>query len=173
MNKIRLGYHINKYIRNKPNKYNYTLDPTVKYTFDNDEEWIEQMRFRSDQQFAQPIGIGNYHEWLEKNGFDTNVPNPTNKVVAEYYVVKPLWVTDKSQGIAIRSTNKNDNDYYILMECCKTDPNYPACKILLTPVGCLDEFKEKSSDGNIIDVNQLIVESIKHLTGMIDSDSDD
>ena len=79
--------------------------------------------------------LKNYHAWLLENGFNVEVPNPTNEFVARYYGVKPLWKTDYSQGIAVR--NEHDNDYYIVMECSRKNKGYKHAKVILTMGGCM------------------------------------
>lgn len=51
------------------------------------------------------------------NGFDANMPNPTNCFVARFYGVKALWKTGLSQGIVVRL--ENEDDYFIVMECSR------------------------------------------------------
>lgn len=79
--------------------------------------------------------LTNYHAWLNENGFDIDMPNPTNKFVEPYYGVKPLWKTDYSQGIVVKA--ENEDDYYIVMECSRLNRGYKYTKIILTMAGCL------------------------------------
>lgn len=61
----------------------YMLDPAEKYVIDIEEEMEFQMEtMMSFQIMGTPPALKNYHAWLFENGFDTEVPNPTNEVVA-------------------------------------------------------------------------------------------
>lgn len=80
----------------------YDLNPTEKYVIDMDEEMEFQAAIMmSFQIMGPPPAIKNYHAWLFENGFDVNMPNPTNTFVSTYYGVKPLWKTAYSQGIVV------------------------------------------------------------------------
>lgn len=70
-----------------------------------------------------------------KNGFNVELPNPTNEVVASYYGVKPLWKTDYSQGIVVMA--EDESDYFIVMECSSRNRGYKHTKIILTMGGCM------------------------------------
>ena len=100
----------------------------------------EEMEFQmavmmSFQMMGQPPAIKNYHAWLFENGFNVELPNPTNEVVAPYYGVKPLWKTDYSQGIVVMA--EDESDYYIVMECSSRNKGYKRTKVILTMGGCL------------------------------------
>lgn len=57
----------------------YDLNPTEKYVIDIDEEMEFQAAIMmSFQIMGPPPAIKNYHAWLFENGFDVNMPNPTN-----------------------------------------------------------------------------------------------
>ena len=103
--------------REKNSSHNeYELNPTEKYVIDMDEEMEFQAAIMmSFQIMGPPPAIKNYHAWLFENGFDVNMPNPTNTFVSAYYGVKPLWKTAYSQGIVVMA--ENDTDYFIVMEC--------------------------------------------------------
>ena len=114
----------------------YTLDPTEKYVINLEEEMEFQMAvMMSFQMMGPPPAIKNYHAWLFKNGFNVELPNPTNEVVAPYYGVKPLWKTDYSQGIVVMA--EDESDYYIVMECSSRNKGYKRTKVILTMGGCL------------------------------------
>ena len=114
----------------------YTLDPTEKYVINLEEEMEFQMAvMMSFQMMGPPPAIKNYHAWLFENGFNVELPNPTNEVVAPYYGVKPLWKTDYSQGIVVMA--EDESDYYIVMECSSRNKGYKRTKIILTMGGCL------------------------------------
>ncbi len=114
----------------------YTLDPTEKYVINLEEEMEFQMAIMmSFQVMGPPPAIKNYHAWLFENGFNVELPNPTNEVVASYYGVKPLWRTDYSQGIVVMAEDKSD--YYIVMECSSRNKGYKRTKVILTMGGCL------------------------------------
>ena len=114
----------------------YTLDPTEKYVINLEEEMEFQMAvMMSFQMMGLPPAIKNYHAWLFENGFNVELPNPTNEVVAPYYGVKPLWKTDYSQGIVVMA--EDESDYYIVMECSSRNTGYKRTKIILTLGGCI------------------------------------
>lgn len=114
----------------------YTLDPTEKYVINLEEEMEFQMAIMmSFQVMGPPPAIKNYHAWLFENGFNVELPNPTNEVVASYYGVKPLWKTDYSQGIVVMA--EDESDYYIVMECSSRNKGYKRTKVILTMGGCL------------------------------------
>lgn len=114
----------------------YTLDPTEKYVINLEEEMEFQMAvMMSFQMMGPPPAIKNYHAWLFENGFNVELPNPTNEVVAPYYGVKPLWKTDYSQGIVVMV--EDESDYYIVMECSSRNKGYKRTKVILTMGGCL------------------------------------
>ena len=89
----------------------------------------------SFQVMGAPPAIKNYHAWLFENGFDIEVPNPTNEFVSAYYGVKPLWKTAYSQGVVVKA--ENDDDYFIVMECSNKNRGYKHTKIILTLGGCM------------------------------------
>ena len=114
----------------------YVLDPTEKYVIDIEEEMEFQMTtMMSFQIMGFPPALKNYHAWLFENGFNVEVPNPTNEVVARYYGVKPLWKTDYSQGIVVKA--ENDSDYFIIMECSNKNKGYKHVQVILTMGGCM------------------------------------
>ena len=114
----------------------YTLDTTEKYLINIEEEMEFQMAvMMSFQMMGPPPAIKNYHAWLFENGFNVELPNPTNEVVAPYYGVKPLWKTDYSQGIVVMA--EDESDYYIVMECSSRNKGYKRTKVILTMGGCL------------------------------------
>lgn len=132
MKKIKLHEHFEKNTANNE----YEFDPTEKYEIDLEEEFDYQSAiFGSFQIMGAPPALKNYHAWLSENGFNVDSPNPTNEFVASYYGVKPLWKTDYSQGIVVRS--KIDSDYYIVMECSNKNKGYKHTKVILTPGGCI------------------------------------
>lgn len=89
----------------------------------------------SFQVMGPPPALKNYHAWLFENGFNVELPNPTNEVVASYYGVKPLWKTDYSQGIVVMA--EDESDYFIVMECSSRNRGYKHTKIILTMGGCM------------------------------------
>ena len=114
----------------------YTLDPTEKYVINLEEEMEFQMAvMMSFQMMGPPPAIKNYHAWLFENGFNVELPNPTNEVVAPYYGVKPLWKTDYSQGIVVMA--EDESDYYIVIECSSRNKGYKRTKVILTMGGYL------------------------------------
>ncbi len=114
----------------------YCLNPTEEYLINLEEEMEFQISIMASFQImGPPPAIKNYHAWLFENGFNIDVPNPTNETVSSYYGVKPLWKTDYSQGIAVK--NENDDDYYIVMECSGKNKGYKHVQIILTLGGCI------------------------------------
>lgn len=132
MKKIRLNDSPEKRIPNDE----YTLDPTEKYVINLDEEAEFQLAIMmSFQVMGPPPALKNYHAWLFENGFNVELPKPTNEVVAPYYGVKPLWKTDYSQGIVVMA--EKESDYFIVMECSERNKGYKHTKVILTMGGCM------------------------------------
>lgn len=132
MKKIKLNDNINKITPTDE----YVLDTTEKYVIDIEKEIEFQMATAmSFQILGSPPALMNYHLWLFENGFNVEVPNPTNEVVARYYGVKPLWKTDFSQGIVVKA--ENNSDYFIIMECSNKNKGYKHTQVILTLGGCM------------------------------------
>ena len=132
MKKIKLNNAIGCHTSNDE----YELDPTEKYIIDiNSEMEFQAAIIASFQVMGPPPAIKNYHAWLFENGFDIEVPNPTNEFVSAYYRVKPLWNTAYSQGVVVKA--ENDDDYFIVMECSNKNRGYKHTKIILTLGGCM------------------------------------
>lgn len=132
MKKIKLNDKLEKRIFND----GYTLDPTEKYVVDLEEEMeFQSAIIMSFQIMGPPPALKNYHAWLFENGFNVELPNPTNEVVAPYYGVKPLWKSDYSQGIVVMA--ENESDYFIVMECSSRNKGYKHTKVILTMGGCM------------------------------------
>ena len=114
----------------------YELDPTEEYVIDIEEEMeFQTTTMMSFKIMGPPPALKNYHAWLFENGFNVDVPNPTNEVVARYYGIKPLWKTAYSQGIVVKA--ENDSDYFIVMECSSKNKGYKHAKVILTLGGCM------------------------------------
>ncbi len=123
-------------IKRKTINDEYALDPTEKYVINLEEEKEFQMATVSSFQImGAPPALKNYQAWLFENGFNVEMPNPTNEFVAQYYGVKPLWKTPYSQGIVVRA--ENEDDYFIVMECSDKNRGYKYAKIVLTLGGCM------------------------------------
>lgn len=132
MKKIKLNDNIGKGMAIDE----YILDPTEKYVIDIEEEMEFQMAtMMSFQIMGPPPALKNYHAWLFENGFNVEMPNPTNEFVAQYYGVQPLWKTAYSQGIVVKA--ENESDYYIIMECSRKNKGYKRTQVILTMGGCL------------------------------------
>lgn len=132
MKKIKL----NDQVHECPSAGEYILDPNEKYVIDLVKETEFQMSVMiSFQIMGPPPALKNYHAWLFENGFNIDVPNPTNEVVASYYGVKPLWKTPYSQGVVVMA--EDDSDYYIVMECSSKNKGYKHTMVILTMGGCL------------------------------------
>lgn len=114
----------------------YELDPTEEYVIDVEEEMkFQTATMMSFKIIGPPPALKNYHAWLFENGFNVDVPNPKNEVVARYYGIKPLWKTAYSQGIVVKA--ENDSDYFIVMECSSKNKGYKHTKVILTLGGCV------------------------------------
>ena len=123
-------------IKRKTINDEYALDPTEEYVINLDDEKKFQMAMVSSFQImGPPPALKNYQAWLFENGFNVEMPNPTNEFVAQYYGVKPLWKTPYSQGIVVRA--ENEDDYFIVMECSDKNRGYKYAKIVLTLGGCM------------------------------------
>lgn len=114
----------------------YELDPTEEYVIDVEAEMeFQTTTMMSFKIMGFPPALKNYHAWLFENGFNVDLPNPTNEVVARYYGIKPLWKTAYSQGIVVKA--ENDSDYFIVMECSSKNKGYKHAKVILTLGGCM------------------------------------
>lgn len=132
MKKIKLSDSLEKVTPNDE----YTLDPTEKYVINlEDEIEFQSAILMSFQVMGPPPALKNYHAWLFENGFNAELPNPTNEIVAPYYGVKPLWKTDYSQGVVVMV--EDESDYFIVMECSSLNKGYKRTKVILTPGGCM------------------------------------
>ena len=129
--------NLSTYKSAQPCNDGYELDPKEKYLLVDFEKELEfQLSIlKSFQIMGFPPAFVNYHSWLFKNGFNPEVPNPTNAFVAEYYGAKPLWKTDFSQGIVVKV--ENNDDFYIVMECSRKNKGYKHTRVVLTLGGCL------------------------------------
>lgn len=123
-------------VKRKTTRDEYALDPTEKYVINLDEEMeFQTATLMAFQVMGAPPALKNYHAWLYENGFNVEMPDPTNEFVASYYGVKPLWVTPYSQGVVVRA--ENEDDYFIVMECSNKNRGYKYAKIILTLGGCM------------------------------------
>lgn len=123
-------------VKRKTTSDEYALEPTEKYVINLDEEMeFQTATLMAFQVIGAPPALKNYHAWLYENGFNVEMPNPTNEFVASYYGVKPLWVTPYSQGVVVRA--ENEDDYFIVMECSNKNRGYKYAKIILTLDGCM------------------------------------
>lgn len=123
-------------VKRKTTSDEYALDPTEKYVINLDEEMeFQTATLMAFQVMGAPPALKNYHAWLYENGFNVEMPDPTNEFVASYYGVKPLWVTPYSQGVVVRA--ENEDDYFIVMDCSNKNRGYKYAKIILTLGGCM------------------------------------
>ncbi len=128
--------NINQFTAEQKSNTGYRLDASEKYVVNIAEELEGQMAILGAFNiFGPPPALKNYHAWLFENGFNTDMPNPTNEFVAPYYGVKPLWRTAYSQGIVV--LDEDLIDYYILMECSSKNKGYKHTIVVLTLGGCL------------------------------------
>lgn len=131
MQKIKLNKDFGKVVT----AHGYELNSTEEYVIDINQEEEEQFGIMMAIQNMKLPALQDYHKWLSENGFNINMPNTTNDFVSKYYGVKPLWVTDLSQGIVVKS--ESDDDYYIVMECSRLNEGFKYTQVILTPAGCL------------------------------------
>ena len=123
-------------IRRKTSAGEYILDPSEKYIIDIEKEMeFQEAILMAFQIMGAPPALKNYRAWLFENGFNVDMPNPTNEFVAPYYGIKPLWKTEYSQGIVVKA--ENEDDYFIVMECSSKNKGYKHSKVILTLSGCL------------------------------------
>ena len=123
-------------VKRKTTSDEYALDPTEKYVINLDEEMeFQTATLMAFQVMGAPPALKNYHAWLYENGFNVEMPDPSNEFVASYYGVKPLWATPYSQGVVVRA--ENEDDYFIIMECSNKNRGYKYAKIILTLGGCM------------------------------------
>ena len=133
MTKIQLNSYKNLKMTN-----GYYLNPKTKYLIDHEKELRPQaIIMQTARTLGFPKAITDYHDWLEKNGFDSNQPNPTNDFVSKFYGKKPLWLTENSIGIVVKNDDPSDDDYYIVTECSDNNFGYKHTQIILTLLGCL------------------------------------
>ncbi len=131
MKKLKLNENMGEVV----NAHEYELDTTERYIIDIERELSEQSAIISVIQSVGLPALKDYHQWLIHNGFDANMPNPTNSFVAQFYGEKALWKTDLSQGIVVRA--ENEDDYFIVMECSRLNEGFKYTQIILTLGGCL------------------------------------
>lgn len=115
--------------------HGYELDPTEQYCICMEDEFEQQQSIASAVMTMGLSALNDYHKWLKDNGFNVDMPNPTNNFVESYFGVKPLWTTDLSQGIVVK--DENDDDYYIVMECSRINTGFKYTQIILTLGGCM------------------------------------
>lgn len=131
MEKIKLNKDFGKIVE----AHGYKLDPTKEYVINIEDELEEQAGILRAVQTMGLLALKDFHKWLSENGFDTNMPNPTNEFVSNYYGVRPLWNTDLSQGIVVKA--ENEEDYFIVMECSRLNEGFKYTQIIVTLGGCL------------------------------------
>jgi len=119
--------------------HGYELDPKEQYCICLNDEMEQQANILGAVQTMGLPAISDYHKWLANNGFNVDMPNPTNEFVALYFGVKPLWVTDLSQGIVVKNKEDDveDDNYYIVMECSRENEGFKYTQIVLTMGGCM------------------------------------
>ncbi len=112
------------------------LDATKQYLIDIDKERESQLNIMFTMQLVgAPKALEDWWKWLEEHNFSQDFPDVTNESVKEYYGKKPLWKSEYSQGIVVRSTD--DDDYYVVMECSRLNEGYKSTQVVLTLDGCL------------------------------------
>ena len=131
MKKLKLNKDMGEVVK----EHGYELDTNEKYVINIEQEISEQSAIMAAVQSIGLPALKDYHKWLINNGFDVDMPNPTNSFVSGFYGVKALWKTDLSQGIVVRA--ENDDDYFIVMECSRLNKGFKYTQIILTLGGCL------------------------------------
>lgn len=125
--------------------HGYVLDPRKEYIIDYDYEEEEQLRISMAVQMFGLPALNDYHTWLEANGFDSEFPNPTNKVLSKFYGKKCLWKTELSQGIVVKNT---EGEYCIVMECSRLNTGFKYTQIILTDSSICDPSHNKNVADN-------------------------
>lgn len=110
--------------------HGYVLDPRQEYIIDYDNEMEEQLRISMAVQMFRLPALNDYHTWLENNGFNSEIPNPTDKILSKFYGKKSLWKTELSQGIVVREIE--NGEYCIVMECSRLNTGFKYTQIILT-----------------------------------------
>lgn len=132
MKKLKL----NSGMRSEKTIDGYRLNPTEKYVINLEDEMESAITImQAVHMFGFPPAFKNWHAWLFENGFSTGEPNPTNKFVANFYGVEPLWKTPYSMGLVVKA--EGDDDYYIIMECSGKNTGFKHTQIILTLGGCM------------------------------------
>lgn len=131
MQRLKLNKNFGQFVP----AHGFELDATKKYVIDLAAESEQQASILQAVQTMGLSALGDYHTWLRDNGFDANMPNPTNDFVSKFYGVKPLWTTELSQGVVVRE--ESDTDYYIVMECSRLNEGFKYTQIVVTPGGCV------------------------------------
>lgn len=131
MQKIKLNKNFGKIVQ----AHGYELVPTVEYIINIEDELKEQANIMAAVQAMGLPAFKDYQQWLISNGFDPNLPNPTNDFVSKFYGKKPLWITALSQGIVVKA--ENEDDYFIVMECSRENEGFKYTQIIVTLGGCM------------------------------------
>ena len=131
--------NLNQNMGNLVTPHGYKIDPKEQYYICLDDEIEQQANIADTVRIMGLPALSDYHKWLKNNGFDVNMPNPTNAFVSAYFGVKPLWTTDLSQGVVVKNKvdDEEDDDYYIIMECSRENEGFKYTQIILTMVGCM------------------------------------
>ena len=144
--KRKVNFTLNNHIGELITRHDYEIDPTEKLVFDfKKEAEIISSQMAAMQIFGQPKALEDFWDWCNKQNFKnvtmedelgnlTKVWEIPNAFVEKYYGEKPLWKTEYSQGVVIRE--KNDDDYYIIVECSYLNKGYKYTRLLVTPGGC-------------------------------------
>lgn len=131
MQRIKLNRDFGQIVK----EHGFELDATKKYVINLCDELEQQLSIMQAVQIMGLPAIKDYHTWLKDNGFNVNIPNPTNDFVSKSYGIKPLWRTELSQGIVAKE--ESDGDYYIVMECSRLNEGFKYTQIIVTLGGCI------------------------------------
>lgn len=132
LEKLKLNKNMGKVVK----AHGYSLSAEKEYVINLKEEFSEQTGILQTVQTMGLEAMQDWWKWLEANGFNTDMPNPTNKHVAPFYGKKPLWETNLSKGIVVKDEN-DDDDYYVVMECSRENEGFKYTQIILTLGGCM------------------------------------
>ena len=86
MQKIKLNDNMGTIVKS----HGYELNPCEEYIINLDEEMHSQSAILAAfKTMGTPNALKDYHKWLKENGFNVELPNPTNSFVSGYYGKKP------------------------------------------------------------------------------------
>lgn len=81
LKKLKLNENMGKVVK----AHGYELNTTERYVINIEDEISEQSAIITAIKSVGLPALKDYHQWLTRNGFDANMPNPTNSFVAQFY----------------------------------------------------------------------------------------